>query len=242
MVETEVVREEVGNPALERVELGERVLPQAEQEVRAQAGLADRRRELAGEASLRALALVVEEELLELVEDHVEVPAHDPRRGGERLHERASALEADRVLDRRLEAALRVTRPRREDDDRGVVHGPERVRDRGAKERGLSHAARAVQDCQARGHQVRHDDVALALAPAEEERVELGVLKGRQALEGSRNRSGRDAHRAPVGWAVRWRLKVSAYCSNGSSTTSTSRRRQNSRSSGFGSGCTAHER
>src|SRR5205807_3857518 len=77
MVEPEVVAEEVRDPGLERVELRERVLPQAEQEVRPQAGLADRRRELPREAGAGAVSLV-EEVLLRLVEDPVDAPSAGP--------------------------------------------------------------------------------------------------------------------------------------------------------------------
>ena len=71
VVEPEVVREEVRYPALERIELRQRVFAQPEQEVRAETRLADCRGELAGER----IALLVEEVLLELVEDDVDLAA-----------------------------------------------------------------------------------------------------------------------------------------------------------------------
>src|SRR5205085_12614517 len=84
VVEAQVVREEARDPALEGVELRERVLAQAEQEVRTQAGVADRLRELLRER----VALVVEEVLLELVEDDVDVAAHDLARRAQPLGQR----------------------------------------------------------------------------------------------------------------------------------------------------------
>src|SRR2546430_387830 len=90
VVKPEVVGEEVGDPALERIELGKSVLAQPEQEVRAQAGLADRVRELRGEF----VALVVEEVLLELIEDGVDIAAHGLRRSGEPLGQSAARLDS----------------------------------------------------------------------------------------------------------------------------------------------------
>ena len=191
----EVLEPQVRDPRLERVELRERVLAQAEEEVRPQAGLADRRRELAREAGAGAVPLV-EEVLLELVEDDVDVAADRFRRGLQRLDERPPALEADRLLDRLLRAPVGVARPRREDDDRRVVDRAHRVRDRGAEERALADAARPVQHRQPRGHEVGEHDLALALAAEEEQRVELRVLERSEALEGALQRLRADAHRA----------------------------------------------
>ena len=120
VVEAQVVRKEVRDPPLEGIELRERVLPQAEQEVRAQPGLADRGRELAGERVL----LVVEEVLLELVEDDIDVPAHDLRRRSEPFRQRSGRLDADRLVDRSTEAGSRVACPGREDDHGRVVRSP----------------------------------------------------------------------------------------------------------------------
>ena len=198
MVEPQVVAEEVRDPGLERVELRQRVLPQAEQEVRPQPGLADRRGQLTGEAGPEAVALV-EEVLLELVEDHVDVPLHDPRRGPQRVGERPAAFESDRLLDRLVQAAARVTGPGREHDDRGVVDGADRVGDRGPEQRRLPDPARAVQDREPRGHQIGDDDLPLALAAEEEEGVELGVLERRQPLERPGKGLGSDAHRPTAG-------------------------------------------
>ena len=114
MVEPEVVGEEVGDPALERIELREGVLAQPEEEVRAQAGLADRCRKLVGEL----VALVVEEVLLELVEDDVDISAHGLRGAGEPLGQTAARLDSDGGVDRLSEPAPGIAGPRRVEDDR----------------------------------------------------------------------------------------------------------------------------
>src|SRR4029079_18812238 len=85
VIEPEVVREEVWYPPFEGVELGERILTQAEEEVRAEARFADRVRELVGEGA----TLVVEEVLLKLVQDHVDVAANRPRRSRQALDHQA---------------------------------------------------------------------------------------------------------------------------------------------------------
>ena len=79
MVEAKGVRVQVRDPALERVELGERVLTQREQHVDLLPAIGKQLRELLPE---RSVGVVIEEELLELVEDHVEVvPAGRGDRG-----------------------------------------------------------------------------------------------------------------------------------------------------------------
>ena len=84
MVEPQVVREEVRYLALEGIELGEGVLAQAHEEVRAETRLPDSSRELGGEW----VALVVEEVLLKLIENDVDVAFDSLRRGTEPLDER----------------------------------------------------------------------------------------------------------------------------------------------------------
>ena len=70
VVEPDVVREEVRDLALEKVELRQRVLADPEQDVHAQARLGH---ELGQPLRERALGIVVEEVLLDLVEDQVRV-------------------------------------------------------------------------------------------------------------------------------------------------------------------------
>ncbi len=55
--------------------------------------------------------------------------------------------------------------------------------------RGLPHTARPVQDRQSRGQHVRSDDLAFALAPEEEQGVELGVLERNEPLVRAPERS-----------------------------------------------------
>ena len=55
---------------------------------------------------------------------------------------------------------------------------PQPVRHAGAEHRALPDPARAVEHRQPGREHIRRDDLALALAPEEQERVELGVLEG----------------------------------------------------------------
>jgi hypothetical protein len=57
------------------------------------------------------------------------------------------------------------------------------VGDRRTKERRLADPARPVEDCEPRGEQVRHDDLPLPLAAAEEQRIEVRVLERSETLE-----------------------------------------------------------
>ena len=199
MVEPEVVGKEVGDPALERVELRESVLAQAEEEVRPQTGLADRRCELIGEF----VALVVEEVLLELIEDRVDISAYGLRGGGQPLGQTAARLDSDGGVDRLSEPAPGIAGPRRVEDDPGVRDPAKSGGDRGAEERCLSHSARPVQHGQAGREQVRHDHFPLAVAAAEKLGVELGVLERREPLERRWRRARGDVHSlAPAGWAA----------------------------------------
>ena len=56
------------------------------------------------------------------------------------------------------------------------------MRHPGAKHGALPHAARAVEHGQPCREDIRRDDLALAFAPEEEQRVELGVLERDEAL------------------------------------------------------------
>src|SRR4029453_1411683 len=64
MVEAKVVREQVGDPTLEAVELGERVITKRQENAYAKARLGDQVRELQSETALR---LVIQEVPLRLV-------------------------------------------------------------------------------------------------------------------------------------------------------------------------------
>ena len=77
-VEPQQVREQLGNPAGELVELGQRVVAQREQDVDAQAGPAQ---ELRQRRAQRPFEAVVEDVLLEVVEQQVQLAAAaGPRR------------------------------------------------------------------------------------------------------------------------------------------------------------------
>ena len=255
-LEPQPVREQVRELRLEDVERRQRLLPQREQAVDAQTG-PQQLRELPHEAVLVTDDAVVDEVLLRLVEDQVEVKSELLRPGGEVVCERSVTRRAPRTaeelgLDRCSELGDHVSAPGAEDHDRELtrptrldilpVELQQLVRDPGAQQRALPYATRPVQDRQPGREQVGRDDLPLALAPEEQHRVERRVFEGREALE----RRRRQWRRPGQAWAAcdtgRCAASTSTYCSSGSSTTSTSRLRQNSRSSGVGSGCTAHER
>ena len=191
-----------GIRALEDVELRERVLADREQEVDAQVGAVDDRGKLDGERAGAVLVRVVEEVLLGLVEDHVDVAVEQRAPHPQRLDERARPRRAARAsrrarcvtasATRAAKRLQRVVAPRVEDDDReprlaALVEVRRRdaaqvVGDARPQDRALADAGLAVEDRQPGRHQVRLDQLALALAPEEEADVELGVLERRQPL------------------------------------------------------------
>src|SRR5262249_43930126 len=232
--EPQPVREEARNRSLQRVETGERVLAHADQDVHAQAAALQDACELLCEL---AAAAVVQEELLELIEDHVEIAAGPIGGMGERARE-VTAHPPRRVDER----GDRVSPPTGEDQCLRLSLLPEPVRDACPEDRALPNAARSVQDRDPRGDQVRRDDLALPFASEEEKRVGVRVLERRKALVGRRKGRDGDAHAATSAPIPACAASNSTYRSSGSSCTSTSRRRQNSRSSGLASGCTAHDR
>ena len=110
MVEPKVVREQIRDPPLEAVELGERIVAQRQQDTHAQAGPRDQLGQLEGETALR---LVVEEVLLGLVEHQQQVAGErlrpPPERVGERLalplvQKRGAELSGQSVSRRRSQA------------------------------------------------------------------------------------------------------------------------------------------
>ena len=169
------------DPPREAVELREGVLAQRDEDVDA-LRRREHRRERLGERPRPAVVGVVEEVLLRLVEDEVDVAV---RLRAPRGRPRADPLAAPgRLRDRLGETAVRIVAPAREDDDeRALGQLAQRARDCGAQERRLADAARPVEHREARRDEVGDDDLALALAPEEEEGVELRVLERVQALE-----------------------------------------------------------
>ena len=198
-----------------------------------------------------ALRGVVEEVLLELVEDEVELAFHR-RDERDRVHDRTGRLHARGGCDGCVERAQRVVGPRVEDDDAGMLgEGPQIARDAGAQHGALADAARPVEHGQPRRDEVRDDDLALALAAEEEQRVELRVLERREALvraDGPRHRRRRECRRRrhtttlSASASSTRRRSSSTYSRRGTSKRSTPRSRQYSTESGSGSAPTAHER
>ena len=135
------------------------------------------------------------------------------------------------------QAGRGILRPRVVHDDRRAAQLPQPPCHAGAEERALADAARPVEDGEPVREHVRRHRRDLALAAEEEERVELGVLERSEALV----RALRDAAHETAAFSSA-RSSSATYAAGAMSTTSTSRRRQNSRSSGCGPGCTDQER
>ena len=132
---------------------------------------------------------MVREVLLGLVEDQVDVT-----RGLRPVEhfDQPLGLDCAQIGDRGGQVLGRLSAPAREDDhDRRLGQLSQRPCDRGEQERGLADPARAVQDGESRGDEVRDDDLGVALAPEEVEGVELRVLERREPAI-----RGRDAHRS----------------------------------------------
>ena len=170
VLQPQTVRKEVGNHRLEAVEQGKSVFANSDQHVHTQIRPANHVGQLLDEA---AILLVVEEELLELIEHQVDVAPRTRCQIRERLTGIADPRGVNPDVDTRLLAKL--------------------VRDTGSQHGRLADAGRSEQHRQARGHQVRRDHLAVAVAPEEEQRVDSGVFERREALVG-RGRSRYLAH------------------------------------------------
>jgi hypothetical protein len=204
-VKSQRVPEQVRDAHLEGIELRERVFPDTQQEVDAQAAAPQRFGQLVHERARSAFVLVVEEVLLELVEDHVDVAVESSRPSRQLVGERSTLPDCFDVVGRGGAHGVEqvghgVAGPRREDDDERVVGSPEAMRHPGTEQRRLADAADPVEDGQARGHQVGDDHLDLALAAEEEQRVEGRVLERREPLVRTRrSRDRRGAHaEAPI--------------------------------------------
>src|SRR3989442_13393942 len=129
------------------------------------AGPREQRQQLAEQR----LLVVVEEVLLELVEDQ------------ECLIVRPRQARLGRPLGehRDLRVWCELAQPRR---------------NRRAEDRALADAARAVEHREPRREEIRDEYLGLALAPEEEERIELGVLERGQPLERGDASCGHGAH------------------------------------------------
>ena len=179
---------------------------------------------------------MVEQVLLELVEQQVELAA-PLRRGRDGVHDpcRRPQIAALGVhgID---QAGGWILGPRVVKDDGRAALLPQPAGDARAEQRALADAARPIEDGQPAREHVRRDRRDLTLATEEEQRVELGVLEGGEALVRTLREA---AHRAAFSSI---RSSSTTYAAGAMSTTSTSRRRQNSRSSGCGPACTDQER
>ena len=181
-VEPQRVREEPRDPAREAVELRQRVLAQRDEHVDTR-GAAEQLPGVPRRRTRAGVVRVIEEVLLGLVEDEVHVSAAgtlSASRGA--VRGRAARLAPPR------RAQLGIVAPAREHDDERLLRQlSQRARDRGAQQRRLADPARAVEHRQPRGDQVGDDDLPLALAAEEQERVELGVVERAQALVRARS-------------------------------------------------------
>ena len=175
VVEPEVVREEVRDPALEEVELRQRVLADPEQDVHAQARLGHELRQAPRE---RTVGIVVEEVLLDLVEDQMRVAF----RCGDRPSSISSVGSSPHELMIATEESANV---------RSLCATPARSSELFPTPR------RPVQDGQPRGEQVGDDDLALPLASEEEQCVERLVVERRQTLVRPERRFSRSCRQLP---------------------------------------------
>ena len=265
-VESERVAEEPRDAALEPIQARKLVLSEADEKTDPQARLAQSPRELLEEASCAVFGLVVEQVLVELVEHDVEVAFERERPGRERAGQRVRSaggicdvlagdsceLSANTVQN----GLHRVVAPGVDDRDRKIRDTAVRttasrltevVRDPGAKHGCLACPARPVQDRERRGHEVRGNHLALALAAEKEERVELVVSERREAavrtVRPLRLAARRHAHgSSAVSSSAAVRPSTSRYWWRGASRTSTPRESQYCRSTWSGWASTAHER
>ena len=253
-LEPEVVRENAGNGRAERVELPERVLADPEQDVDAEPTLGHEPGELPGERARAALALVVEEVLLGLVEDEQEVVSELVRPLAQPGGERAAGI-LDVAPERRLDGvACRggdrrdgIAGPRRHENG-GLAVVPELPDHARAQQRALADPARAEEHGQPAGPEVRARDGDLAVAPEEQAGVRARVVVGGEALprrpraDGYGRRDGAHATASTGAVSTTRPASRSRYVSSVASKRSIPRWRQKSRSPPRGCGCTAHER
>ena len=127
-----------------------------------------------------------------------------------------------------------------EDDAVGLGQVPKAVDHARPQHGALAHAALAIEDGEARSHQVAGNHLALAVAPEEELDVELRVVERRESLvragrrsHGATCRAGSSARRCESDWR---------YSSTGTSKRSIPRWRQSSRSMRSAPGTTAQDR
>ena len=178
MVEPQPVGEQPRQLALERIEPGERVFPDREQQVHRQL---PPRLQVDDRIGERELSSMVDEVRLDLIEEEIHVSVEC---GGDfdRVRKRAG-LDSSRGGDRLAERADRILGPSVvQDDERSLGQGPQVSRHTGSQDRALADAARPVQDREMRGDEIRRDHRPVVLAAEEQQLVELGILEWREPL------------------------------------------------------------
>src|SRR5262245_26434760 len=256
VIESDRIREEPRDPRLEDVELGESVVPDAEQDVDSQPSAPDELGKKLDESPGTVVCRVIEEELLELIEQEAELGAELGRPAREPVDQVVGRLvrltpepRPDRVAGALLEAGKRVAGPGPVDGDgrRGRTRGTaQRTHDAGPQERALADAGRAVENRQARREDVRRHDLRLPGSAKEEEGVELGIVVDRKALVRAPRLCADRGDVHPTGAACSAAISCSRSAdtasSSGASMSSTPRRRQKSCSKDVAPAWIAQER
>ena len=154
MVEPEQVPEEARQPPLERVEVGERVVADAEQDMH---GHVDSREDVLERICERtSVAAVIQDVLLHLIEDHVELGARRDRA----LHERISERDVGWRPGRGRDSEEWIVAPAVDDHDLGPFalaagrrhKGAQPSRHPGPQQRALADTARPVEHRQTGRH------------------------------------------------------------------------------------------
>ena len=181
----QVVRVDVREAALELVaEPRVRVLADRHEEVGAQVRALHAAGEVVGEALALGRALVVLEELLELVEDHEQRAV---ARAGPALERLLETVAAGAERARQLDVGVAAPAAEDERDEPRAGRGGEPRHDAGAQQRALADAAARVQQREPRRLQVGDDPLALGVAP--EEPVGVRLAERRQPDVRSARRS-----------------------------------------------------
>ena len=188
---------------------------------------------------------MVDEVLLELVEHDDHVAAVRPRARGDRRRQvgrRRRGAESGLLPQRRRERRGGVAAPVGVKDEDEVVERAQARGDARVEQRALADAALAEEEGQARREQVRRDELGVGLAAEEVGRV--GLLVPRESFVGRLPGRRRDT-RSLGDWSGeqlgQGGVERRTYSSSGTSSTSTPRRSQNSRSSSDGRSWIAHD-
>ncbi len=232
-LEPQHVGEDARQTVGERVELGERVIAQRDQHVHPESRTTQ---QLGERLTEPAVGAVMEEVLLELVEQEIRLTAllrcrrDGVDEAGRRAELRGGGMRCCN------HAGLGLDRPLSVHDHCRAAQLAQTLCDTCPQQGALADAARSEENGQPIRDHIGDDRLTLALAAEEEERVERRVGECGKTLERARWQT---VHaRLP-------RMTCSSstmYAAGAMSITSTSRRRQNSRSSGCGPACTDQDR